>query len=122
MMRLSTLQKYILRLCYTNDIKLVPRLGFIKFYDSESKPADLINIITKSLESLIDKELMMGYGVRTPHKWYIKEVKLTLKGRKLTRKLLGEQQALPFKVNLISLSLIYSKASLYLILNSSEEV
>ena len=100
MMRLSPLQKYILRLCYINDIKLVPRVGFVKFYDSKSKPADVINIITKSLESLIDKELMVGYGIRTPHKWYIKEVRLMPKGRRLARKLLGEQQRLPLKMKL----------------------
>ncbi len=43
--------------------------------------------------------MMVGYGVRTPKKWYIKEVKLTPIGRRLARKLLGEQQALPFKLS-----------------------
>ncbi|MFH1111589.1 MAG: hypothetical protein V1712_00775 [Patescibacteria group bacterium] len=100
-MRLSPLQKYILRLCYSRQPK-VSRNGFVRFYEQRKKKPkvdDIMNIITKSLESLIDKELMTGYGVRTSHKWYIKEVKLTLKGRKLTRKLLGEQQTLPFKIN-----------------------
>lgn len=98
-MRLSPLQKYILRACYSKDPK-VSRVGFQKFYDRQKvkpKKDDIVNIITKSLESLIDKELLVGYGVITSHKWYIKEVKLTLKGRKLTRKLLGEQQVLLFK-------------------------
>ncbi len=99
-MRLSPLQKYILRACYSRQPK-VNRLGFGRFYETQKhkpKKDDIVNIITKSLESLIDKELMVGYGVRTPHKWYIKEVRLLSKGRKLTRQLLGEQQALPFKI------------------------
>ncbi len=97
-MRLSPLQKYILRTCYSRSPK-VSRLDFARFYESHKqkpKKDDIVNIITKSLESLIDKELMVGYGVRTPHKWYIKEVRLLPKGRRLARKLLGEQQALPF--------------------------
>ena len=99
-MRLSPLQKYILRLCYVSSTKLVARGGFIKFYDAKSKPVEAVNIITKSVESLIDKELMVGYGVRTPHKWYIKEVRLMPQGRKAAKKLLGEQQKLPLKIKL----------------------
>ncbi len=58
---------------------------------------DAVNAITKSIERLIDKELMVGYGVRTPHKWYIHEVKLTVKGKKEARRLQGQQQILPFR-------------------------
>ena len=99
-MRLSPLQKFILRLCYSRQPK-VSRNGFAKYYEGKkTKPSksDIVNIITKSLESLIDKGLMVGFGERTTHKWYIKEVKLTAKGRKLAKKLLGEQQALPLKL------------------------
>lgn len=101
MFRLSPLQKYILRNCYLTPPTKLGRVGFAKFYNGAArkpKVADMVNIITKSLESLIDKELMTGYGVRTSHKWYIKEVKLTAKGRKIARKLLGEQQVLPLKL------------------------
>ena len=80
----------------------IGRGGFAKFYNGAAKKpkvADMVNIVTRSLESLIDKELMTGYGVRTPHKWYIKEVKLTPKGRKQARRLLGEQQVLPLKLS-----------------------
>jgi hypothetical protein len=101
-MRLSPLQKYILRSCYLTPPRAVVRVGFAKFYDTKKqrpKAEATVNIITKSLESLIDKGFMTGYGVRTPEKWYIKEVKLTPKGRKLTWKLLGEQQVLPFKLS-----------------------
>lgn len=58
----------------------------------------MVSIITKSLESLVDKGLMVGYGVRTREKWYIKEVRLLPDGRRIARKLLGEQQALPLRL------------------------
>lgn len=96
-MRLSSLQKYILRECYgTRGVYGRGRL--VSFY-TKLKPApkkeDQQNTITKSLERLIDKELMIGYGRRTPHKWFIDQIKLTPKGRRTARKLLGEQQVLP---------------------------
>lgn len=101
MMRLSPLQKYILRACYVTAPRAVSRGGFARFYDAQKtkpKADDIMNIITKSLESLIDKGFMVGYGVRTPQKWYIKEVRLLPAGRRQARRLLGEQQALPFKL------------------------
>lgn len=78
----------------------MPRGRLERFYEKrriKPKKDDIVNIITKSLERLIDKELLIGCGVRTPHKWYIKEIKLTPKGRKETKKYLGEQQKLPFR-------------------------
>ena len=72
----------------------------IRFYGNvQAAPKSEIQtkIITRSLESLIDKELMVGYGVRTPHKWFIKEIRLTNKGKKESKRLLGEQMTLPFK-------------------------
>jgi len=35
--------------------------------------------------------------VRTHHKWFIKEIKLTAKGLKVAKQMLGDQQKLPFK-------------------------
>ncbi len=99
-MRLSPLQKFILKFCFTSSAKVVSRAGFVKFYTTQTKapkPSDIVNIITNSLESLIDKELLIGYGIRTSRKWFIKEVKLTPLGRRTGRKLLGEQVTLPFK-------------------------
>ncbi len=105
-MRLSPLQKYILRACYASSLRILSRAGFARFYENQKvkpKSDDVVNIITNSLESLIDKGLMMGYGVRTPRKWYIKEVQLTSAGRKVAKKLLGEQQVLPFKTKTIKI-------------------
>lgn len=127
-MKLGTLQKYILVECLrkgpahnarasvAGGIKL-DRKTFRNFYPSPSSSADISgglrrtsyspstkgknyqeSIITKSLERLIDKELMMGYGRRTPHKWFITHVKLTKKGEKQAEEILKSGQTkLPLK-------------------------
>jgi len=74
----------------------------MKYYQtlvSPPKHTDQVNSLTKSLESLIDRSLLVGYGQRTPRKWFIQEVRLTPLGRRLARRLLGEQGVLPFKIN-----------------------
>lgn len=100
-MRLSNLQKYILLECYSKKKGRLFKKNLAKFYNKKKKKPsdkDVQNIITKSVERLIDKELMEGYGVRTPHRWYITEIKLMPKGRKVAKKLMGEQQTLPLKL------------------------
>jgi hypothetical protein len=99
-MRLSDLQKYILLEALMNKGSKFSRSKLTGFYEKkhkDTKESMRIKAVSKSLERLIDKELLVGYGVRTPHKWFIKEIKLTNKGYKTTKKLLGEQQHLPFK-------------------------
>jgi DNA-binding MarR family transcriptional regulator len=54
--------------------------------------------VTKTLKRLINQGLLVGYGIRTSKKWYIKEVRLTSKGHKLAKKLTNEQQRLPLKL------------------------
>lgn len=93
-MYLSQLQKYILLQCFWSRGKH-PRGNLIDFYRGKRKPKNLQRIISRSLERLVNKGLLIGYGVRTPQKWYIKDIKLTPKGRKHTKKMLGEQQKLP---------------------------
>lgn len=98
-MKLSPLQKYILEQNYLEGGKL-NRNRLLKFYESYKKPPimeDQINIITKCLERLIDKEWLVGYGIRASHKWFIKEIKLTGKGRQLVKNILSQQSSLPFK-------------------------
>lgn len=72
-------------------------IGFYGNIQQAPKSKVQTKIITRSLESLIDKELMTGFGVRTPHKWFIKEIRLTSKGKKEAKNLLGEQMSLPLK-------------------------
>ncbi|MFH0815056.1 MAG: hypothetical protein V1902_03225 [Candidatus Falkowbacteria bacterium] len=98
-MRVSKLQQYILLQALLRPTQKIDRNIFLNFYKKagrEVRPSMQTKIITRSLEGLIDKELMVGYGVRTPHKWFIKEVRLTTKGKAAGKKLLGEQMALPF--------------------------
>ena len=92
-MRLSRLQKYILTEAYTARGKF-GRERLMDFFPSSISRKEAMDAVTKSLERLIDHELMTGYGVRTPHKWYIKEVRLTSKGRKEAKRIRGEQQRL----------------------------
>jgi len=49
------------------------------------------NVVTKTLENLIDKGFLVGEGVRTPKKWYIKAVRLTAVGRRIAKELRGKQ-------------------------------
>ena len=99
-MKFSKLQKYILRQSLGAKKKFKRNI-LLRFYDKQKKPAkkeDQQKIITQSLERLIDKELMIGFGRRTPHKWFIEEIKLTAKGRRQAKQLLGKQQALPLRL------------------------
>ncbi len=104
-MRLSNLQKFILLECLNAKNGRISRGRLNKFYDkiiskNEKRIAkeDLrTKIITQSIERLIAKELMVGFGERTKHKWFIKEIKLTAMGKRMAKKLLGEQMRLPFK-------------------------
>ena len=96
-MRFSSLQKHILMVCLNTKGK-VPRAPFYAFYEGKkAKRKDVVDTVTKTLERLIDKGLIVGLGVRTPKKWYIKEVRLTPLGRRVSKKLQGEQQKLPLK-------------------------
>jgi hypothetical protein len=99
-MKLSALQKYILRQCVLAKDKTISKLVLENFYSNKSKKPnsrDLVNIITKSVERLIKKDLVIGGGWKTSHKWFIKQVRLTPRGRKLAGGLFGVQQKLPFK-------------------------
>jgi len=98
-MRLSELQKYILKECYRKLGERVDRTPLIRFYqgDSRAKVELRTKIITQSIESLIDRELLFGFGMRTPHKWYIREIILTTKGKKIAKLLTDRQLRLPLK-------------------------
>ena len=98
-MNFSSLQKYILRQTYLNRGK-ISRKRLEKFYENKKKKPkkeDIVNIITKSIDRLIKKELLTGFGTKTAQKWFVKEIRLTPQGRKWARKLMGEQLRLPFR-------------------------
>jgi hypothetical protein len=107
-MKLSGLQKYILKNTLQNNKLRVSRNVFEKFYDNKktavgperSRRAKKIrtNIITKSIERLIDKGLLVGFGEKTQYKLFITQVKLTPHGKKTTQNLFGQQEKLPLKI------------------------
>ena len=104
MMRLSGLQRYILLQCLGSRRAHFLREELDQYYESAGhspKSEDRQSSITKSLERLIDKGLLVGYGRRTPEKWFIDEIKLMPKGRRVAKKLLGEQQQLPLRLKKI---------------------
>jgi hypothetical protein len=96
-MRFSLLQKYILLTCLAHGGRL-DRDSILDFYRKNQTVRATLHakIITASIERLIEKEMLIGYGVRTPKKWFIKKIKLTVKGKKEAKKLQGEQMSLPF--------------------------
>lgn len=99
-MKLSNLQKYILKKGLESRSYRVSKNIFDKFYSAKKKkpkPEDQISIITKSVERLIKKGLIKGIGIKTAEKWFIKEVALTRVGIKKAKELLGKQQELPLK-------------------------
>ncbi len=100
-MRLSNLQKFILRTILTRKQTRLDRSLFLQFYQKQQRVPTLskqVKIITQSLERLIDKGLIVGFGHKTKEKYFIKEVKLTATGKKVARQLLGEQAPLPIKL------------------------
>jgi len=96
-MRLSALQKYILKQCFLGNNSKISKKVIENFYSLKTvKAKNIINDITKSVDRMIIKELITGYGTKTAKKWYIKEVGLSPKGKRLVRAIFV-QQKLPFK-------------------------
>lgn len=94
-MRLSKLQKNILEYIYTNKNDFAARKDLYRFYPSEELKKNFLNIQTvlqKSLENLIDKEYLTGYGYKTARKWFIQRIKLTRSGRNKAGELVKSKQ------------------------------
>jgi hypothetical protein len=97
--RLSGLQRYILLQCYDSENKL-DRKVLLGFYGSlKEKPTQeiMVNSITNSIERLIKKGLIVGFGEITKDKIFINKIRLTREGSLIAKKALGEQRRLPFK-------------------------
>ncbi len=97
-MRFSKLQKHILLECWGRKHRLNKKELLEFYFERQIKlhKKEIQDIVTRSIQSLIKKGCLIGYGRRTPQRWYIKEIHLTLQGRREARKLLGKQQRLPF--------------------------
>ena len=91
-MHLSELQKYILKATYAHGARC-PRDRFMAFYKKSTEAE--AKIITRSLERLITKGYLIGYGHKTAEKWFTETVSLTPVGRTVSRRLFGQQQRLP---------------------------
>ncbi|MEK7073463.1 MAG: hypothetical protein AAB974_03445 [Patescibacteria group bacterium] len=52
-------------------------------------------VVSRALDRLITRGLVIGMGVKTAQKWYITGVRLTPAGRRAARALAGQQQRLP---------------------------
>ena len=92
---LSSLQQHILKACVRKNGK-VPVESFLSFYGKEALDESEASrkAIRKSIDRLIFREFLTGYGSKTTHKLYINEVRITLKGRKATSEFLPKQLAL----------------------------
>ena len=113
-MILSSLQRHILLQCFDCK-KPLDRKVLLNFYHSfKKKPGSasaspmrakanpsrevMVNSITNSIERLIKKGLIVGFGEITKEKVYINKIRLTQQGRLAAKKLLGEQKKLPLKL------------------------
>jgi DNA-binding MarR family transcriptional regulator len=94
-MQLSELQKYILKQTYRGGPRTA-RSIFVKFYPKASDEEQ--NTITRSIERLVIKGLLISYGRKTAQKWFTDTVSLTPAGRKRALSLYSEQARLPLQL------------------------
>jgi len=64
----------------------------VEYCPVSCRGANRVKTVTKSIERLIDRGYLVGYGVRTPKKWFIKEVRVTRDGIKVYEKWLARKQ------------------------------
>jgi hypothetical protein len=100
MKSLSPLQKHILSVCLKKGGR-VERELFCGFYDFQKKKPKVCfqeKIISQSLERLINRRLLVGFGKRTAFKWFLTHAKLTQKGKVIAHEFVyGKQYSLPLK-------------------------
>ena len=97
-MRLSKLQKNILEKCYNYNKSLSPA-DFYDFCGGKIKSRKIVQDTThKSLNLLVDKDLLAAMGKKTARKWFIYKVKLTEAGKKFVSIIIkNRQRKLPIK-------------------------
>lgn len=100
-MPLSRLQRYILSQTLAAPKRLLHRVSIERFYVQVGKKftaKGMANVISRSVDRLINNHLLVGYGRKTARKWFVERVRLTPKGRGVARRMLGEQQTLPLRL------------------------
>jgi len=100
-MRLSKLQKYILKECYFSRSSAKLKADFYSFYPKKELKINKISVqvvLQNSLDNLVAKDLVAAYGHKTAKKWFVHKIKLTSRGRRLAKKLIKNRQSkLPIK-------------------------
>ncbi len=92
-MKLSELQEYILKSCYGKPS--IAKEEFLVFYQDKRTFEEIaLKDIGKSIDRLVQKDLLKAQGVKTAKKWYTSTVQLTYNGEKIARKLLSDQPKL----------------------------
>lgn len=95
--QLSRVQKAILLACFPMR-GVVDRARFGRRAErTMTRAKDPMDGMTKVLERLIARGLLIGMGTRTRSRWYITHVRLTVEGRTVARRLVGTQQQLPMR-------------------------
>ena len=95
-MRLSALQKYILKKCLEGKNFRISKKVIENYYQLKNiDPKNVMGDITKSVDRLIRRDLVAGIGKKTAHKWIIQEIVLTQRGKALAKEFLGIQQKFP---------------------------
>ena len=65
---------------------------------SQAKKENYKKIVTTSIERLIERGILIGYGIKTKDKLFINKIKLTALGRREASKILKlKQPALPLR-------------------------
>jgi hypothetical protein len=94
-MRLSGLQKFIIIETYLSPNKTKFKADFYVFYAKEKLRKTrkaILDVIHKSIESLVSRDLLVAYGRKTGEKWFVDRVKITSRGRKAARELIFRKQ------------------------------
>ena len=97
---LSNLQKFILEECLEQGGTLSRRLIDKKYEPSKSsaKAENFKKVITQSIERLIDRGFVVGYGIKTKEKLFITKIRLTALGRRAAKQARQlKQKKLPLK-------------------------
>jgi len=99
-MTLSKLQQFILEECFDRRAQCSRSIidKNYEFSKSKAQKENFKKIITQSIERLIDRGLLVGYGMRTQEKFFITKIRLTLSGKRIANEFRkSKQKKLPLK-------------------------